>query len=233
MADGIHEGHRQRMLEKFLKNGLGAFSDHEVLEVLLFFAIPRKNTNELGHRLMQRFGSLCEVFQAPFEQLRKVEGIGFRAAVLIKFVYALFGRFQEDRVKVSRYSAKLTSRERVGEYFVPQFIGETDEVLLAAYLDGTGRVIKCVECGRGSRDRVLTDVYKIVKNAMLCDAHGVALAHNHPNGKADPSQSDIDMTKKLRGQLEELRIQLIDHCVVAGDRFVSVFSYIQPFGQGR
>jgi DNA repair protein RadC len=223
----VHKGHRKRMAEKFLQNGLRAFSDHEVLEMLLYFTISRKDTNEIGHQLIRRFGSLYEVFEAPYEQLLEVEGVGSQSALLIKMVYAMFGRYQENRTQVSWNSEKLINRQRVGEYFVPQFAGEREEVLLVAYLDDSGRVLKCVECGRGSHNQVGANPYQIARGAIVCGSHTVVLAHNHPNGVAEPSQQDIDITRRLKNHLEELDIQLYDHCIVAGGRYVSVFSYMQ------
>ena len=139
MADKLHQNHRERVLEKFRRFGLDVFSDHEVLELLLFFAIPRVDTNPTAHRLLERFGSLHAVLEAPVEQLCEVQGIGPRSADLLKLSFAMCARYQQDLAKSERHSDKLNSYEKIGEYFVPQFAGEQEEVLLAAYLDGAGR----------------------------------------------------------------------------------------------
>ncbi|MDO4269940.1 MAG: JAB domain-containing protein [Eubacteriales bacterium] len=233
MADDIHAKHRKRVLDKFRASGLNTFCDHEVLELLLFFAVPRIDTNESAHGLMRRFGSLHAVFEAPVEQLCEVKGVGLRSALLIKLVYALFGRYKADRAKTERESDKLTSYPRIGAYFVPQFSGETDEVLLAAYLDGAGRVLKCEECGRGGHAHVEIDPYKIARTALLCRAAGVALAHNHPNGVKTPSHEDIAATDTLERQLNGFGIQLVDHCVVAGDQYHSICEMRRGFGIRR
>ncbi|MFQ6841148.1 MAG: UPF0758 domain-containing protein, partial [Agathobaculum sp.] len=116
MADNPHSGHRKRMMEKLRRFGMDVFSDHEVLEILLYFAIRQGNTNPTAHRLLDRFGSLHAVFEAPAEQLCEIEGIGPHSADLIKTVFGLFGRYQADVAKMERHRDRLTSIERVGEY---------------------------------------------------------------------------------------------------------------------
>lgn len=222
MAENPHEKHRQRVMAKFRQFGLSVFSDHEVLELLLFFAIPRGDTNETAHRLISHFGSLHAVFEAPSEQLMEVKGIGRRSADLIKITFALLSRYQADILKMEQHSDKLTTTDRIGEYFVPQLMSERDEVLLAAYLDGAGRVLKCEEIARGGHAKVSIDPYKIATGALLCHAAGVAVAHNHPNGMAKPSEEDIEATRLLERTLTGLGIQLVDHCIVARDKYFSI-----------
>lgn len=222
MAEQLHQNHRERVLEKFRRFGLDVFSDHEVLELLLFFAIPRVDTNPTAHRLLARFGSLHAVLEAPVEQLCEVQGIGPRSADLLKLSFALCARYQMDLAKTDRHSDKLNTIEKIGAYFVPQFAGEQDEVLLAAYLDGAGRVIKCEEIARGGHAQVTVDAYKIARTALLCGAAGVALAHNHPNGTATPSAEDISVTNRLEQVLAGLGLELVDHCVVARGKYVSI-----------
>lgn len=234
MAGQLHQNHRERVLEKFRRFGLEVFSDHEVLELLLFFAIPRVDTNPTAHRLLAHFGSLHAVLEAPVEQLCQVQGIGPRSADLIKLSFAMCARYQQDVVKNNRHSDKLNTIDKIGEYFVPQFLGEREEVLLAAYLDGAGRVIKCEEVARGGHANVTVDAYKIAQTALLCYAVGVALAHNHPNGTATPSAQDIAVTNRLEQTLAGLKIELVDHCVVARDQYVSIRRLRRsPLGQRR
>ena len=222
MADHPHTGHRKRTMEKFRRFGMDIFSDHEVLEILLYFAMRQGDTNPTAHRLLSRFGSLHAVFEAPAEQLEEVEGVGPHTADLIKTVYAIINRYRADVSKSERYSDRLNSYDRIGEYFVPQLAHERDEVLLAAYLDGDGRVLKCEEIARGGHAHVAVDPYKIARGALLCHAAGVALAHNHPTGAARPSEEDIMVTNHLRQTLAGLGLELVDHCVVARGRFISI-----------
>ena len=225
MAENPHTGHRRRTMEKLRRFGMGIFADHEALEILLYFAVRQGDTNPVAHRLLDRFGSLHAVFEAPAEQLCEVEGVGPHTADLIKTVYAMVGRYQEDVRKMEAHSDRLNSHERIGAYFVPQLSGERDEVLLAAYLDGSGRVIKCEEIARGGHANVPVDAYKIARNALLCGAAGVAVAHNHPSGPVHPSAEDIQATGRLRQALGGLGIELVDHCLVARGRYTSIDQY--------
>lgn len=222
MADNPHTGHRRRTMEKLRRFGMGIFADHEALEILLYFAVRQGDTNPVAHRLLDRFGSLHAVFEAPAEQLCEVEGVGPHTADLIKTVYAMVGRYQEDVRKMEAHSDRLNSHERIGAYFVPQFAGERDEVLLAAYLDGAGRVLKCEEVARGGHAQVSADPYKIARTALLCNAAGVALAHNHPHGAATPSEEDMTVTRRLEQALAGLGLELVDHCVVARGKYTSI-----------
>lgn len=142
MPENHHMGHRQRMLDKFRRFGLEIFSDHEVLEMLLYFAVRQGDTNPTAHRLMQRFGSLHAVLEATEDELQTVEGVGPRSAELLHLCFALFHRYQADVAKMEQFTDKLNTYDRIGAYFVPQLCAEREEVLLAAYVDGAGRVLK-------------------------------------------------------------------------------------------
>lgn len=222
MPENHHVGHRQRMLDKFRRFGLEIFSDHEVLEMLLYFAVRQGDTNPTAHRLMQRFGSLHAVLKATEDELQTVEGVGPRSAELLHLCFALFHRYQADVAKMEQFTDKLNTYDRIGAYFVPQLCAEREEVLLAAYVDGAGRVLKCEEIARGGHARVQVDSYKIARGALMAGAAGVALAHNHPNGTPTPSQEDFDMTDRLQRTLSELGLELVDHCVVARSNFTSI-----------
>ncbi|MFR4415625.1 MAG: helix-hairpin-helix domain-containing protein [Butyricicoccus sp.] len=136
MPDNPHMGHRQRMLDKFRRFGLEIFSDHEVLEMLLYFAVRQGDTNPTAHRLMQRFGSLHAVLEATEDELQTVEGVGPRSAELLHLCFALFHRYQR-MWRNGAFTDKLNTYDRIGAYFVPQ-PRRAEEVLLAAYVDGAG-----------------------------------------------------------------------------------------------
>ena len=123
---------------------------------------------------------------------------------------------------MEQFTDKLNTYDRIGAYFVPQLCAEREEVLLAAYVDGAGRVLKCEEIARGGHARVQVDSYKIARGALMAGAAGIALAHNHPNGTPTPSQEDFDMTDRLQRTLSELGLELVDHCVVARSNFTSI-----------
>lgn len=215
---GIHEGHRQRKKEQFLKGGLESLADHEVLELLLYYAIPRRDTNALAHQLIERFGSLDRVLHAAPEELQKVNGIGENAAILLHLVPAIMHR-AEEKIPTERI---LNSVERSGDFFMELLSGQRREVLYQVCLDAKGKVLSYRQIAAGNVDSVILNVREIVENALHVDASGVLLGHNHPSGIALPSPEDRSMTLQVCRALETMGIQLVDHIIVADGDFVSM-----------
>lgn len=215
----VHDGHRERLKSRFLREGLNGFDDHMVLEILLFYTIPRIDTNPLAHVLLKRFGSLAAVFDAPYEELLKVKGIGPKTASMIKLIPSVCRSYLISRCDVGRI---LTNTKDIGEFIIPYFFGETDEVIYLICLDGKNKVLDCSEMGRGSVDNVGINVRKIVEQAMSFNAVSVIIAHNHPGGLAVPSYDDLIASQKLKNGLAGVDILLIDHIIVADGDFVSL-----------
>ena len=215
---GLHDGHRQRLIQRFLEEDLDNFEPHNVLELLLFYAIPRKDTNELAHVLMDTFGSLKGVFDAPYEELIKVAGIGPNTAALLKLVPSLTRTYYSSEAR----SIILDTSEKSGEYFLPYYIGQTEEVVRLACLDAGGKVISNQILHRGSANAAEVNLRKIVNIALRNNAMGVILAHNHPGGLPLPSEEDVATTKSIREALMPMGILLMDHIIVAGQDYVSM-----------
>ena len=216
---GMHDGHRERKREQFLEHGLDSFADHETLELLLFYAIPRKDTNPVAHALMDRFGTLDAVFAAPVEELEKVPGVGHAAATLIKLVPQLYRR---SRITADEHPSILNSTASIGAFFMDRFVGETNEVAYVACLDGKGKVITCRRLSEGSAASAEISVRKVVETALRCNAAAVVLAHNHPSGIARPSREDLIATKQVADALNATGVMLLDHIIVADGDFVSL-----------
>ena len=215
---GLHDGHRQRLIQRFLEEDLDNFEPHNVLEMLLFYAIPRKDTNELAHVLIDTFGSLKGVFDAPYEELIKVTGIGPNTAALLKLVPSLTRTYYSSDAR----SIILDTSEKSGEYFLPYYIGQTEEVVRLACLDAGGKVISNQILHRGSANAAEVNLRKIVNIALRNNAMGVILAHNHPGGLPLPSEEDVATTKSIREALMPMGILLMDHIIVAGQDYVSM-----------
>ena len=215
---GLHDGHRQRLIQRFLEEDLDNFEPHNALELLLFYAIPRKDTNELAHVLMDTFGSLKGVFDAPYEELIKVTGIGPNTAALLKLVPSLTRTYYSSDAR----SVILDTSEKSGEYFLPYYIGQTEEVVRLACLDAGGKVISNQILHRGSANAAEVNIRKIVNIALRNNAMGVILAHNHPGGLPLPSEEDVATTKSIREALMPMGILLMDHIIVAGQDYVSM-----------
>ena len=216
---GIHDGHREKMRQRFLRGGLDAFADHEALELLLYYAIPRKDTNPIAHALMERYGSLSAVLTAPVEDLEKVEGIGESAAVLLKLAPQLY---RKARLSDAEQETVLNSVSRVGAYLLDRFAGEKNEVLYQLCLDRKGKLLACKKLGEGDIASAELDIRRLVENALLTGASSVILAHNHPSGVALPSEEDYIATSRAKEALAVVGVVLTDHIIVADGDFVSM-----------
>ena len=210
---------RSRKKEQFRAHGLDAFADHEVLELLLYYAVPRQDTNPIAHRLMEKFGSLDAVFAADRAALEEVEGIGENASTLISLMFPLMRRI---RASSGVHETILSDTEQAGAYFLDLFLGEREEKLYEACLDAKGRLLACHLVAEGDTESVQLNMRKIVENALKCGASSVLLSHNHPSGVALPSPADNATTLSVFDALRTVGVELADHIIVADDDFVSL-----------
>jgi len=207
------------MKQRFINHGLDNFHDINVLELLLYYCQPRRDTNPLAHELMARFGSLRGVFDAEIHELRAVDGIGESAAVLIKLVPQIYKRYMLSGLEESM---QLNSAADAGRYIVPRFIGEKDEVVYLICLDNMNRVLTCRELSRGEVNNANVSVRRIVEIALGVKAASVIVVHNHPQGVAIPSREDEIATRQIMMALKLVGVQLADHIVVAEGDFTSM-----------
>lgn len=219
MDKGMHDGHRNRLKRRFLEEGMEQFEPHNVLELLLFYSIPRQDTNETAHRLIDTFGSLSAVFDASVEDLVKVEGVGMNTAILIKLVPAVNRRYLEDR---ALRGMRAVSSEACGELLVSKFNGVTVERVLLLCMNNQGRVLHCVSISEGTQSMVDINNRRIVEAALRHNASCVVLGHNHPNGVAVPSRTDVETTCMLARLLRSMDIWLYDHIIVADGEYFSM-----------
>ena len=215
---GIHDGHREKMRQRFLEAGLTGFAEHEALELLLYYAIPRQDTNGLAHSLIERYGSLQAVLKAPVEDLSKFPGLGQRSAVLLHLVPEILAF---ARKKAEDDDAPLNSVERVGAFMLRQFSGERNEVVYQLCLDRKGKKLACKRISDGGVSAATLNARTVVENAVLTGASAVVLAHNHPSGVALPSQEDLATTQQIVEALRTIDVPLVDHIIVADNDFVS------------
>lgn len=212
MKKNEHEGHRERMRQRFLNNKLSGFAPHEVLELLLFYAIPRKNVNPLAHELLKRFGSLTAVLSASVEELQEIEGVTKTAAVLITLMDPLVRYADRDQLGDRPYMRNLREAKL---YCANLFTNASEEKFYLICLDAQGRVLRAVMVFSGTIDEVTIYPREVIGSAIRHNAQAVVLAHNHPSGVPEPSNADIQTTEQLREAFAAIGITLQDHLIYA------------------
>ena len=215
----IHIGHRQRLKERFRAEGLDHFGERHVLELLLFYAIPQRDTAPLAQELLDHFGSLSQVLDASAAELEKVKGVGTNVSTLLTLITQI-GRYY--LVQRTSNITILNTTELCGQYLMQHFHGRRNETVFVLCLDAKCKVLCCKEVGEGSVNSANIPIRRIVEIALSVNATTVILAHNHPSGLAIPSHEDILTTKRLAMALDTVEICLADHIVVADDDFVSL-----------
>lgn len=216
---GVHDGHRERIKKKLLEQGLDGFDDHNVLELLLFYVLPRQDTNPIAHALLDYFGSLEAVFEAPLEELMKVSGVGENTATLLKLIPAVSRRYEMSK---NNFGEILDSTTKAGDYLAARYLFERDEVVYVVCLDAKRRVICCKALFRGDVNSAEVSVRKIAELALVKNASAIILSHNHTSGIALPSREDEMTTKRVKSALESMNITLLDHIIVAGNDYISM-----------
>lgn len=220
--ENLHENHRARVRETFKRAGADGMPDHNLLELLLFYSIPRKDTNEIAHRLILAFGSLSRVFDASYEELMEIDGIGESSALLISMIPSICRRYIESS---NSPKVNLSEPEEAMNYIIRKYYGSNKvESFYMLCLDAVGNLINCCKLGEGTPGSVIVDKRKVLETALRNKADKVIFAHNHPNGIAAPSKDDINMTSELSSVLFSVGIRLADHIIVAGNEAVSLAS---------
>lgn len=224
--DNPHEGHRQRVKNRFLNYGLDSFEDHQVLEALLFYAVPKKDTNELAHLLLDTFGSFDKVFEADYEDLVKVKGIGENTASLIKFSQMLSKRYIHSTF-VTDGKIQLNDPKIMKDYCKNLFKGEKKEIVYALALDSELYLIDKMKMNTGEPNRVDIPFRTLTEFAIKCNCTRMVLTHNHPIGSMLASKADINATSEVAEQLASVDVELVDHIVV-GRNGVSSIKECEP-----
>jgi len=233
-----HEGHREKLKRRFYHEGLENFEDHNVLELILFFAIPRKDTNDIAHALLDRFGSFSRVLEADVKELCEVDGIGEHAAHLIKTYPAVAKRYYKDRFGKGK---RLPEYQQMGQELVLHFAGLGHEEAYALFYDNSLTFCGSATIHKGDINSVGFSLRKICDAVVFHKASYVLFAHNHPHGLPIASSEDLDTTASLKNFLLQMNVVLLDHFIIAEKRYSStqretyqyvydsVFKNISPF----
>ncbi len=216
--DNVHEGHRARVRKKFLLNGLDSFETHEALEFLLFYCVHMKNTSELAHRLLNSFGSLSAVLDAPVDALLDF-GLTETQATLLKLIPEMSRLYIDDK---HNNNDKVVNYETLGKSIIRKFIGRENENVLLLLLDSKCKEVFCGIVAKGSPNSTNLPVRKIVDYALRYNAKSAIIAHNHPSGFALPSRGDIEATINIKNALGLIGVALLDHYIVADNDSISL-----------
>lgn len=217
-----HQGHRKRVRNRYQSEGFAGYHDHEVLESALFSSIKRGNTNNIAHALIERFGSIKNVFEADYDMLLEVEGVGECTAYGIKVMMELFKRYELcTHENVARY----TKLSQIGLYFYNKYIGVTREQLYVMLLNNRMSLLDCVLVSEGSVTSTGIPLNRINDLIVQKKAAAVVLAHNHPDGLAVPSPNDMEVTDTVRQLLEAIGVTLVEHLIIADNRFYPILKH--------
>jgi len=219
----MHEKHRERVKQRFLSDGLDSFNEHQVLELVLFYALPRVDTNEIAHELINEFGSLKRVADASIEELTAINHIGDHAAIMLKLIAGVSKRYFMDPLSNVKIYDTL---DKIGEYLINLYIDSTSEKIYLLLFDGKMRMIKSIMVAEGSLASVQFPMREIIKEIINLRATSAVIAHNHPDGALIPSREDVDVTMTLMNAFEMIDCQLVEHIIVADRGYLPVMESV-------
>ncbi len=211
-----HDGHRERLRNQYAERGADGFLDHQLLELLLTYCIPRKDTNLLAHALLERFGSLENVFRADLAQLESVEGIGSSTALFLHMQWDVMRVVQRRRLEDKQGRIRLNTPLASARFAAGVLGNEPYENVCVACLNKSLVLQRTKVIQSGSLVEAPVYPRLAAETALLYRAHSVILVHNHPSGNVAPSQEDCNATLTVRAALQSIEVSLLDHLIVGG-----------------
>jgi DNA repair protein RadC len=211
-----YHGHRQRLRERFLKSGFAGFAEHEIVELLLTLCIPRRDVKATAKALLERFGCLRAILDAPISDLQQTPGIGEVAPVALRVIREAASLYLQQRAEEATV---LASPESLKSFWRSRLGGLRNEVFEVAYLDSASRLMRngVETLEEGTVDRAAVYPRRVAEAALRRGAAAIVVAHNHPNGNVTPSEHDKVLTRALVLAATTLQIKVIDHLVVSAD----------------
>lgn len=220
MSESIHTGHRDRMRQRYLETGPDSFATHELLEMLLYGTIPRGDTNEIAHHLLEEFGSLSNLIEADPHEIAKTAGVAWKSAVFLSMLHEVVRRYEREK---REQKLALTSIDRSVQYCGGLLKYRTEERFYVICMDSRRKILHTAKIAEGSVDTATINPRTVTEKALRYKATGVLLCHNHPGGNVRPSSEDIAITVKLREVLEILGVQVVDHIIIGENQYFSFF----------
>ena len=209
-----NKGHRQRLREKFLKNGLDGFLDYEIIELLLTLGTPRKDCKQSAKDALKKFGSLKAVLEAEPAELKEIKGIGDNNVFGLKIAQSVSRRYLADRIIDQDF---IRSADEVIDYLKHNLRDRSREVFLVIYLNGRNQILKMEELFQGTLTTSAVYPREVVKRALVNDAAALVFVHNHPSGNPNPSKDDLTITIKLKEAAQAIDVSVHDHLIIAGN----------------
>nr|WP_314656860.1 DNA repair protein RadC [uncultured Fusobacterium sp.] len=228
MSEKDNQGHRERIKEKFLKNGIDGFAEYEILELLLTYCIPRKDTKPIAKELLNKFKSLDNIFKADFDKLFAIDGLGKNSIAFLKLIGDLPSIIYKDELKnkklVNKEILKISNKDILLNYLRNKIGYEEKEKFYVIYLSSSNEVIEFEENSVGTLDRSSVYPREIYKKIINLNAKSIILAHNHPSDNITPSKSDIELTNEIAKGLKNFGALLIEHIIITKN---SYFSFLE------
>ena len=228
MSEKDNQGHRERIKEKFLKNGIDGFAEYEILELLLTYCIPRKDTKPIAKDLLNKFKTLDNVFKADFDKLSVIDGLGNNSIAFLKLIGDLPSIIYKDELKnkklIDRETLKISNKDILLNYLRNKIGYEEKEKFYVIYLSSSNEVIEFEENSVGTLDRSSVYPREIYKKVINLNAKSIILAHNHPSDNITPSKSDIELTNEIAKGLKNFGALLIEHIIITKN---SYFSFLE------
>ena len=228
MSEKDNQGHRERIKEKFLKNGIDGFAEYEILELLLTYCIPRKDTKPIAKELLNKFKSLDNIFKADFDKLFAIDGLGKNSIAFLKLIGDLPSIIYKDELKnkklVDKETLKISNKDILLKYLRNKIGYEEIEKFYVIYLSSSNEVIEFEENSTGTLDRSSVYPREIYKRVISLNAKSIILAHNHPSDNITPSKSDIELTNEIAKGLKNFGALLIEHIIITKN---SYFSFLE------
>ena len=228
MNEKDSQGHRERIKEKFLKNGIDGFAEYEILELLLTYCIPRKDTKPIAKELLNKFKSLDNVFKADFDKLSAIDGLGKNSIAFLKLIGDLPSIIYKDELKnkklIDKETLKISNKDILLKYLRNKIGYEEIEKFYVLYLSSSNEVIEFEENSVGTLDRSSVYPREIYKKIINLNAKSIILAHNHPSDNITPSKCDIELTNEIAKGLKNFGALLIEHIIITNN---SYFSFLE------
>ena len=228
MSEKDNQGHRERIKEKFLKNGIDGFAEYEILELLLTYCIPRKDTKPIAKELLNKFKSLDNIFKADFDKLSAIDGLGKNSIAFLKLIGDLPSIIYKDELKnkklIDKETLKISNKDILLKYLRNKIGYEEIEKFYVLYLSSSNEVIEFEENSVGTLDRSSVYPREIYKKIINLNAKSIILAHNHPSDNITPSKCDIELTNEIAKGLKNFGALLIEHIIITKN---SYFSFLE------